>query len=687
MFNLKITIMKTMKFKCLILWCGVHAFCVTTQAAISMRNEGQLYIGSNGANAAITIVESIKQVSNGSIVLNGKMNVGENVIHDASNHFFVVDALGKTTSTGTLAFWGNRGSARYITTTDIAIFDRGDYYMACPTIDVATNDRIFVSPKMGIDTKKVLKSGTGALVLQSGVVGGNVYNASLRLTDSGNSADVVASGSVVVELDVSLYRASENLFPFATPFKSTQMVGYFAGNWVRTPQIDGAYNHVTYPLANKLKSGSSSVIDPSQYLTYPTINMKPGSPYLIKPRPAGFDYSSLTANNGLTVVGSEPSLADKSTYVFDGKVYTLAPYNEQVFADDVLVNYTMNATPTTTVNWVFGNSYTAPISTEKLLEAMDNSALFFVKSLYVYPAGSTSYQPYSVATGSNPVQVMSLPEIPAMSVFMVRLSKNKVQNGTFQITKSMLTHGTQQHNSYAAPARKALSNVSTYDNQVILRVSPVSNDHIYDVAAIGLRADASLASDSYDMAKLTTNESTFQLYSLSAAGSKLSANGVPVDADKVGLCFNSTASETLFTLKASGFETLTSDNLLLEDIQTGKFIDLRVTPEYQFTSLANDMVQRFNVHFKYNNVVTPVEEIRNTPMTVYYQNTTIQLQNLINADMGAKLIVCDALGRIIETSKVSNYPSMDIVTPLLPGVYFLSLQGLRNVSTKFVVVK
>lgn len=679
--------MKTIGFKLLVVCIGLYTFCVSAQATVSMRNEGLLFIDSNGSSAAITVVESFKQISNGSVVLNGKMNVGENLLHDATNHFFAIGADGKTTSVGTLAFWGNRGSARYITATDVTNFDRGDYYMACPTIDVATNDRILVSPKMGIDAKKILKSGTGALVLQSGVIGGNVYNASLRLTDSGNSADVVASGSVVVELDVSLYRASVNLFPFATPFKSTQMVGYFAGNWVRAPRVDGAYNHVTYPLANKLKSGSSSVIDPSQYLTYSTILMKPGSPYLIKPRPAGFDYSTLAINNGLTVVGGEPSLADKSTFVFDGEVYTLASYNEQVFADDVLVNYTMNATPTTTVNWVFGNSYTAPISTEKLVEAMDNSSLFFVTSLYVYPAGSTSYQPYSVATESNPVQVMSLPEIPAMSVFMVRLSKNKTQNGTLQITKSMLTHGTQQHNSYAAPSRKALSNVSTYDNQVILRVSPVSNDHIYDVAAIGLRGDASTASDSYDMAKMASNEADFQLYTLSSAGSKLSANGMPVDTEKVPLCFSPTASETLFTLNASGFETLTSDNLLLEDIQTGKFIDLRVTPEYQFTSLPGDVAQRFNVHFKYNQVVTPVDEITSNPVSVYYEHTTLNIQNLISADMGAKLIVCDALGRIIGTSKVSSYPEMDIVTPLLPGAYFIMLQGDRNVSTKFVVVQ
>ena len=131
-------------------------------------------------------------------------------------------------------------------------------------------------------------------------------------------------------------------------------------------------------------------------------------------------------------------------------------------------------------------------------------------------------------------------DISAMSVFMVRVARNKAQNGSLTIGKDLLRHADVAHNNpQTVKGLNKTKSIVQATNQVTFRVSPVGNDNIFDVAAIGVRETASTGTDTYDMSKAYVNDDNlFQLYTLSATQSKLSANGIPPTADSIILAFS-----------------------------------------------------------------------------------------------------------------------------------------------------
>ena len=662
-------------------------------------NKGQMYIKTGGTNdVAMYVPFGMRHTGNEpSVILNGQLNLGGNLYHDASTNIFVIDPLTTlSTSTGIFRFVKDyAGTNRYITTysQDITTFDKGLRYVAFPHIEIATNDSIVVPGKMGIDASTLKRSGSknGHFILRSDVVSGNAYDASLRITQSGTSASLVDLGSVVVERDMSLYRpdaSTSQLFGFATPFKNTQRSGYYAGNWVRRPLGDGTYGHTTYVYANKDNSPADGLIDGDQYISYAEQTLSPAQAYLIKPRPAGFDYSTLQAQSGLWYTG-EPiaSMYDKGKFYFDGKVYQSPVYQEQLFADDVLYANTISTTGPlgSTVNWLIGNSYTSPISTKLLAKAMENSGLAFSPVLYVFPAGATTYQACDISGSGDAIVVADIKEIPAMSIFMVRVSRNSIQNGTLSIGKDLLRHADVSHNNpqYAKGISKAPAQ-SSISNQVTFRVSPTENSNIFDMAAIGLRATAITGSDNYDMAKVSVNDDNlFQLYTLSSTNSKLSANGVPLNIDAVRLGFRSTNYASNYKLEAKHVQSLSSEGLWLEDTKTATFTDLLLESSYHFTSEPGDTEERFLVHF-----ISPISSgINDNPwgkIEAYTVSDNLVIRNLISSDLGSNAYIYDASGRLLKSLEVSKAPQFEMPFNYLPGVYVLQIRGSRTTTIKFV---
>ena len=662
-------------------------------------NKGQIHIKSGGTNdVAMYVPFGMRHTGNEpSVILNGQLNLGGNLYHDATTNIFVIDPLTTlSTSTGIFRFVKDyAGTNRYITTysQDITTFDKGLRYVAFPHIEIATNDSIVVPGKMGIDASTLKRSGSknGHFILRSDVVSGNAYDASLRITQSGTSASLVDLGSVVVERDMSLYRpdaSTSQLFGFATPFKNTQRSGYYAGNWVRRPLGDGTYGHTTYVYANKDNSPADGLIDGDQYISYAEQTLSPAQAYLIKPRPAGFDYSTLQAQSGLWYTG-EPiaSMYDKGKFYFDGKVYQSPVYQEQLFADDVLYANTISTTGPlgSTVNWLIGNSYTSPISTKLLAKAMENSGLAFSPVLYVFPAGATTYQACDISGSGDAIVVADIKEIPAMSIFMVRVSRNSIQNGTLSIGKDLLRHADVSHNNpqYAKGISKAPAQ-SSISNQVTFRVSPTENSNIFDMAAIGLRATAITGSDNYDMAKVSVNDDNlFQLYTLSSTNSKLSANGVPLNIDAVRLGFRSTNYVSNYKLEAKHVQSLSSEGLWLEDTKTATFTDLLLESSYHFTSEPGDTEERFLVHF-----ISPISSgINDNPwgkIEAYTVSDNLVIRNLISSDLGSNAYIYDASGRLLKSLEVSKAPQFEMPFNYLPGVYVLQIRGSRTTTIKFV---
>lgn len=673
---------------------------------VTFVNTGAINVAPNGASGvSLYVPDAMRQLfvtgRTVGIIQNGITELGGNFYHDGASTVFQVGGNTLTTSTGKFRFVKERAVNRTITTqsTQITTFDRGSNYIAFPNFEIGTNDSIVVPGKMGIDaiTVKRVNSKTGHLILRSDVVGANAYDASLRVTGAGASSSVVDLGAVVVERDMTVYRPNDGttqLFGFATPFKNTQLSGYYAGNWVRRPLSTGTYGHTEYVYGNKnLIKGTT--IDPDQYVYLAAEKLVPAQAYLIKPRPKGFDYSLLKVENGLWYTGEpQASAYDKGKFYFNGKVYTVAAYSEQLFADDNLYTNTINTGAgnlANTVNLLIGNSYTCPIPTNLLAQTMESSGLKFSPYIYVFPAGSTTYQPLSISGTGGGIVVSSVTEIPAMSIFMVRVSKGSVQNGTLTIGKTMQRHADVSHNNpQTVKSESGIQRIVNVEkevnvlNQITLKVSPVGNDNIYDLAAIGLREDAVVENDSYDMVKAYVNDDNlFQLYTNTPKGTKLTANGLPLNTDTVKLSFEPSKNGGEYKLSTQYLESLQTEGLWLYDNKFQQWTDLKESKSYSFSSQPNDKSERFYIAFKAPKLEPSVGLINS--ISLYYNEDQLHVRQLSKSDLGSKLTIYDPTGRLMSVLTIDNYPLMTVpVINYRPGVYLVQLKGEQSGIAKFI---
>jgi hypothetical protein len=675
-----------------LLWMSLWMYGQTPP--VCFVNAGPMRVDSSSAgDTALYISGSMSTAGSlADIYQVGRTALRGSFYHDASTHGFSVDATGWGISTGELIFTGETpvSGTRYITASSLSSFDRGATYAALPGVTLLTNDTLILPGRMGIDAQNIHVGATksGRLILCSDTAAGKVYDASLRVSGGGSSESLVDAGSVWIERDLSLYRlhnpgssvgiADYPLFAFASPMK-TMKSGYFAGNWVRRLATDPAnYNHVQYVYGNQSTGG---IIIQDQYLWDPTEAFENGKGYLVKARPDDFDYQQLIDEGGLSVTDAAASFYQKGKFIFDGNIYSMqSNFNEQVFAENTLFSQTVNATPAATINWVIGNSWTSAIRVDSLVKIIDNHPLIFEPSIYVWPAGSTTYQRYVApgwnATPSNmpaPIGVIDIQSIPSQSIFMVRVLPGVAQNGTFSLNKRQVqTHSSAAHNT--------LRSASAFKDEILFKVSPSENRNIYDLTAVGLRPNAKEIADDQDMQKMfQSNSSIFMLYSLSTDNQKLSVNAVPNGTPSVKLCLQPGDHEQSMVITASRTESI--EHAWLEDLLTHDFIDLKEETEYAFISSPNDTPERFIVHFA--NAPTGLETPEDNFLQCYYQSGQLVVKGLRESDLNSVLYIVDMQGRTLQRETITQAPEMRFSVNFEAGIYIAKLQGKRHITLKF----
>jgi hypothetical protein len=446
----------------------------------------------------------------------------------------------------------------------------------------------------------------------------------------------------------------------------------------------------------------------------------PGQPYLIKSRPTGWLYEGLVSAGGLGFTNGWSGNAinaayDKDQFRFDGSVYSLDTLDEQLFAKDNLPPYQLTGSGAGEAkNWVMGNSYTSAISIEKLKNYIGTHAMNFYSVFYVFDAGSQTYQPIDFRN-INPT-VWRQDEIPAMSVFMIRIPASQVnKTAEFKISKDMLVHSKRDFGNtgdFAAPGKSNAGGASDLNNQVIFRITTTENENNYDLAAIGLRSNASLSSDTYDMSKvyISGNQTGFQLYTLSAPiaetdlRSKLSANAVPLTVDSVLMNFYPSGYEPkTMILNVEGVETLSSEDFWLEDLKTKATHRFVNGEPYIFQAYPEDAQERFVVHFKAQPAPQNQEEqgseddqenetgtgsVLASKINMYAVDRQIFIENLLVSDMGAEAAIYDVAGKQVDTFKVTEYPNMTYASKgLVSGTYIMRLFRNSKPETMKLIVR
>jgi hypothetical protein len=663
-------------------------------------NSGKMYVGLSSAadQAVLYISNGVKMTNNSSILQNGITVIGGNFYQNSNTNVFSMDGNNNfTKSTGKIVFINDHDpNNRRISTrglspsmpdeeTALETFSREAHYIAFPEIEIRTSDTIHIPAKMGIDAQRIIRSGIGKMRLESKSYAEGMdlkaYDAALRLTGNAvsGSSTLAPEGSVIVERDVQPYRIEDNslgagvLFAFASPMENLRSA-YIAGNWVRKLHSNPAeYHHVTFVFGNE--TGQDGQILKSQYLHNPHEEFVAGRGYLLKLRKTGYLYEELQHTFGLAVTGANVSEYEKDKFIFDGEPYNLSSMKEtkQLFARNVLfdsgdLNFNINKT----INWIIGNSYSAPISIDVLKEKIESSALAFDPHIYVFPAGSTTYQVIRITGPDNGFNIIDVDQIPAMSYFMIRLDRNSTQNGRFVLNKNeILTHGDISH---------AMRSSKQYDNEMVFRISPVSNPNIYDLAGIALRENGMLRFTANDLQKVSSPE-VFTIYTKSIDNVKLSANVIPSSTMQMPLYLSPGQSEGRFRMDVSRIESLQTEGLWLEDLIESTITNLIETDGfYEFNITPKDSEQRFIVHFQRP---TGIESIT-SDLQMYFSKNRLIINGLDYADIGSTLRIVDMQGRIIISKAIEQQPEEIIEFSLPQGAYIARIEGKRNLTIKFI---
>jgi len=695
---------------------GGFVFAQNNATTITFVNTGKMFIGGDATHTALYVPDAVRMLDASTNVpeilmkyngIVGRWDIGGNFYQDSYYNVFKPSPDGFCY--GMVRFVTDRGVERYIKPLSTEpSFDRSASFVSFPTVVLETNDTVTVPAQMGIDVLNAHKINNGRLLLKSEDIGGKVYDASLRVRENiaATSSAYVDPGMVIVEKWVRTYRLGTQLFGFATPFFNTQKSGYFAGNWVRKPER-GANMHTEYYLGNKPSPSNPNVIHLDQFVIDPNIKFDAGRAYIIEPRPPGFDYQ-LLKDKGLWITDDDPPAYDKDKFVFNGKVYQLPLYTEQLYAEDNLPILKLDGGTATTVatNWLIGNSYTCAISLDALGNYLGGHTLNFSPIMYVFPAGSTTYQPYDFR---EIITLYNMTEIPAMSIFMVRPNKNQSSTAQFKIDKSMLVHSTVDYGQtdYVAQAPGRLrAPHSGLNNQVIFRLTTADNENNYDLSAIGLRVPIgsgtnaiipSLGIDNGDIPKVYMGEKAgFQLYTLSAPDAvtdivtKLSINCVPLDVVTVPMNIKPMAYEPkTMILSVEGVETLTSPDFWIEDLMTGAKHRFVNGEPYVFSVDPDDEHERFLVHFDPQPIPTDIDDpLVNSKLNMFAIGKEIFIENLLPSDIGAKAEIYDVAGRLLDAFKITEQPKMSYLTNgLISGTYIMRLFRNNSVETMKLIIR
>ncbi len=641
-------------------------------------NTGKMHVAANGINTSLFIPDAVLTDGQSSIVQNGTTAIGGNFYQNAQSTAFTLGTDGFTVGGGTVRFmseslsskqrqiavWrGNTNNpvavpARYTTNDPAApsFFSREENYVAFPNIEIATNDEIRLEPIMGIDAINITRtSATGRLYLESEPVGASsVFNASLRVT--GSTVDL---GTVIVEKHILPFRREEDgnnyLYPFASPYTNLR-AGYFAGNWVRSPLADGN-GHYAYPYAN-MKSQNGDYIDESQYMRSALDVLTVGAPYLIRLRPSGHEY-----DHPFILTGESEHDLDK--FILDGNMHGL-----DFTAKQKMTGTLYNRAPAaagTKYQWLIGNSYTAALSIESLTEAIANSATVFSSNLYIYPHGATTYEAYDLVNDAG-----KIPDIPAMSIFMLIVSSGNANTSeSFVITPRMQVHGGSIGADWGTTEIQAA-------NELVFRLTPQDNPHIYDRTRIVLQEDLPL--DAPISKTIDPAGDYFQLYGGSEEQA-LEKNVLPENTEQTPLLVSPPKNATDCRLTVSGVETLTTETLLLHDKKTNVWTDLKQSEDYVFQTNPEDSPERFTLYFQ---IPTNIKEVDTSAVYAYCQDGYLFLNRLTEADLGASLKIYNAAGILIQETRVDSYPQYSTPATMPQGVYMAKLTGKDNKVFKFL---
>ena len=209
---------------------------------------------------------------------------------------------------------------------------------------------------------------------------------------------------------------------------------------------------------------------------------------------------------------------------------------------------------------------------------------------------------------------------------------------------SLTIPASQRLHSDTTPFYKSESTINE-----LLRLR-VDGNNYYDEAIIGFIPDATIGFDHYDAYKMKGRAEAPQLYSI-------------VDDEMLTINFLAEVTEDLviplgFEVGAAGQYTINATEIegfgdtqfiYLEDLKENTIRDLKINPEYTFTSAPLDDAERFLIHFK-NTAFAIDENSLEQFVNIYAYDNKVFID--ITGQHGGDVVIHNMLGQEISTTAV-----------------------------------
>ncbi len=306
-----------------------------------------------------------------------------------------------------------------------------------------------------------------------------------------------------------------------------------------------------------------------------------------------------------------------------------------------------------------GNPYPSAINTLNFNTAFPWSNNSDIEaSLYIWDNGN-----YAVNNGIFGTGSFSNNLIPAYQGFMTKCNSS---------TNLLLPVNAQSHGGSFLK--------TTVSDLLKLKVK---GNNYEDEIAINFKSNASNGYDAnYDAEKLYGENEAPQLYS-ETNGKKYSINILPSLVGNIDINIGfECSSSTLYTLIADGTNSFSNGTaIILEDTKTNSFINLNQQSVYTFAGVANDIANRFRLHFGSNLINETISDkirIYSNENFIYIDNS--KLENIEN------IIVTNVLGQQTIHVISNNAVMQKIDMSNKKGCYLIQVKTLQNIYNQKIII-
>ncbi|MCD4791454.1 MAG: PKD domain-containing protein, partial [Bacteroidales bacterium] len=257
--------------------------------------------------------------------------------------------------------------------------------------------------------------------------------------------------------------------------------------------------------------------------------------------------------------------------------------------------------------------------------------------------------------------------VPSMQGFFV---KANASNPVLTIPNSARLHSTQANykSSGDNPLVRLTVEGNGYSDETLILVYPGSTQEF---------------DPGYDAYKLWGIEEAPQLYSI-VTENILSINTLPEIVEEtimeLGLKVGNEAQYTITLTEVVQFENF--DFIILEDLETGTFINLLEDPAYSFTAIPGNEPNRFLLHF---GEPSSIDENNQFSVRIYSNENIVYIQNPENID--GDIIIYDMLGQEIIREKIENEELIRIKLTQGTGYYLVKVQSDKQLVTEKVFIR